>query len=869
MLGALSLGISSVSKANKMFRKNTGFGRLSMALRAGLDDTAMRGYAVDSNGQAVQSAWKRMSRLRADRTELNRLLQSKLGKLNNSKNKTAEELGDEVLSALALGRKLEDPELQDIANGVSDYFSRMGERGVRAGHFASLTDNFLPVRILRDVAIKHKAVLTEKLKAHFGDRYGLNSIDPRTGVGDANSLLYRKLIPEIADKEEQDFLSALIGELKPTESLSVSDLSQEAQGRYWQNLDRAMQTEAEQAINRRLSDGVRATTNKQKVADLRADKWADERGTRRIEQEFWYRDDVRKIDGDAILDTNINHLTSQYENSTGFRIALQETMTEMFGEPITFDDMLGELRKLADTPEEIEVAENLSKLMEIASGTYRTTNKSNTLELLSSLTRSVTYGSVPLMILGTEGSVAMARAIGSGNIKTMFRVPKQFLTRLSEDEMRVAGFALDYEWDNSRIFGIVEDITSGDSQHIALGWAHGLERFARKFGGEAYVTRRLKMLHFMQSSGVLYKSRNKLDRLSEINTTLDLSDSAQRKIFAGQARKAGLRVDHAELLVRNNVLTKETIAAAKEFQRIDSDSLANVLKMQDVLDQIPEQHQAGARKLIDRVTNHATYDAESFITTPTPNTVFRSDNALANAFSMYTSFPLAFMLRTMSRVGQAPAHRQFGFLATYMMGEMVSSSLRRVMYNDETVDEVIQDWEDNPEQNFVNLALRLPVFGPWNVGPELVAGAFGQTPGWSTGGSAALGSTLNMGRKAIAAAKDIVTGDVENIGGSLEDLSNVTPMLNSWWARIPARFSAFGPEDQEYFDSFFSPFENDYSPEFVPWGEVRTPEQAPQLETAPTDLPESVDLEPQPIVQPKVSTSDALDLLSGDADVQN
>jgi hypothetical protein len=476
---------------------------------------------------------------------------------------------------------------------------------------------------------------------------------------------------------------------------------------------------------------------------------------------------------------------------------------------------------------------------EIGSGRVSVNDRSELIEIFNSFTRSVTYGGLPLVMLGTEGLGAFARIIGSGNIRVGVRAIETAFKGISKSDLRRAGFGIETEFDSSRIYGAFEEMESSYTRSKVLGAMHALEGGIRKWGGEQTLTRRMKMMHYVASSGILDQYRNKLDNILLLEDILDRSGDGQKR-FIENARKAGIRKDHAELMIVNGVVTPGNVEAAKAFKAMDKNILGNIFEMRRRVQDLPENLREDGQKLVDALSDIGTSDAEAFVTTPSPNTMYRTDSALGNAFLMYTTFPLAFVQRTMNRAFAAPGHKAAGYLAMYLFGEMFSSTMRRIVYGDEELEDIINDWKENPLENAALVLARAPITGPWNMPAELAASAFTRVPGFSTGGAAGLSRPFSTIKNAIQVGKNLTTGEEDT--GEISRLLSGLPITSSLYLRLPQRIFKQSEDDKQWEEHFFAPFEG------------RINQQDQPVVNQPPPQTEPVERTPQPPVNRRPRT---------------
>lgn len=771
---------------------------LYAALHASLDDAGLNAYVRNQSGAQVMSTYKRMQRIRGVRTELLKHIEKEFGTKNEVSSELADSVGREVLQAMIFSNKSVDPKYKNIASSLREYMTDMAMRGESAGVLRNLLENYLPIKIYRSEAIQKADQLVDLLTNFWTKKF-------RPGEnGNWNPDLHRGVLVETGLAERMDN-----GQLKMwTDSydkrpLTFMQLDEEDRKMYLQffedNPDYFRET-AKAAIQKKLN--IADEDDGRFVTYERNSAMVDVAQGRKLDQEFWYSDEVLDL---GVVDTNIGRATEEYERIVGYRIAQQETLNEMFGEVVTFDQALKVLEQLGRVSGEADTAKtmvsSLRDLDSIASMRKRTAGEaSKFFEIANSFARAVTFGTVPMTILATEGSVAIARAIGSGNLKRMSRAFDLLAHNQSREDLRRMGMAMELEWDSSRQFGYVSDLHGDQNLGKFRGFMRMTENAVREYGGESFITRRLKVLHYYMSSSIMHKYRNKLDAVFQLDSSkYDLSTKDGLKAFKAEARRLGFgdRYDHAEVLTRMGVISKETEAGIRALKAKDPDLLLDPIAMREAALQIEDKAtRESAELFLERLSTYAIDDMESFVTTASPNSMHRSDNALANAFLMYTTFPYAFVQRSMSRAFRSPASKQWGYMSVYAFGEMMSYMLRRIVINNEDAEDVRRDMLENPLQNAAGFLLRSPITGPYNPIGDIAFGAFAQDAFPSFSGAAGAGRFIAAGKAAINFMRAPFTEE----GMQQEDvvrLSNNLPGFQMWHFRTGLELIAGRGDDEE------------------------------------------------------------------------
>lgn len=779
---ALTFGMPTnrVNRIAKKLQKDgqlSAFDHLYLTLRSMLDDNGLDSFVTRPDGTAVPTAYMRAKQIQGMRTRLMSVIEQHMGEMKSSNIQHHEEVGSRVLQAVDQGLSLDNPAEQAIVTAVRKYMDDMGQRAAKSGVLPNLIENYLPVRLKRVMTSEEITTIADIIVGRWMDRF-----DPKK----LNTAPHRGTLEDIGVTVKGELSDSAKANYENPPVL-LAELTGEDYKKYVNRLKTVLTSEAETAL-RRKNGGAAETINDVMEGNLDTRAYQDAASMRRIEQSVWYSDEVLSM---GLVDTNIIHMSYDYERTVGYWTALQETMQETFGEPLHWQDAMAYLKQLAgDDPESRKLVNELERREKIAGNRLRPAEQNQFLDFVNSFTRMITFGAVPVTIVGTEGSVGLARILGRGNIRQMAQYMKILLSRVDRDMLRRFGAASDLEYDDSRILGaaMVDAMDTNYSQSALVRGMRRLEDATRKFGLEMTMTRRLKTLHFYMSSGILDDYRGNLGKLKALDQRFDRTSAEGEKAFRAAARQAGVRLDQAQKLVESGVVSGRNLDAAEAFTKLDKNILTRVPDMEARLKELPAELQQAGRELIDSLTDFGIKDAEAFVTTVSPNSIMRSDHAIANAFLMYTSFPAAFAQRTLTRAlaGAGVGNwKGYAYLGVYLFGEMFSNALRRILYNGDDPQTIFDEWEEDPVNMAAASLLRVPLFGPWNIAPEIAMSAFTDVPGYSMGGSAALSRGVYAMQNFVNLANSLADGEPGVDSTSLRKFVNTIPGANWWWLRIP------------------------------------------------------------------------------------
>lgn len=669
------------------------------------------------------------------------------------------------------------PAVRKAADEIKGYFRDMGVRGVRSGYLTALQDNYLPFNLIPN---SDEFSLTQ-LSDMWSDWMYEKWFDPNL----PNAALHLETVRKISNQEYDDLLDSLgVDRSAPPPKLTLSDLPEELMEEYLARLRGTLRQDAEASIARKQGqDRMFVEDPLKDPDDDPVTFFVDNRGQRKMEQDFWMQPKVLDL---GVVETNLDEVLQFYDRSTGYNIARQEAMQDLFGEFARWDDAMTWLHNQKMTPEQKDILTELENLELTNAGRVKPKGRHFTARVLKGLGRATVNFRVPLSIAPTEGVGSLVTGLFSASdLKSAARQAIGVFRRMDQASLREQGFGFHVDRNHHRIFGDTRDRQLGEHEGGLKGMLGKgvlfLEDTSRLLG-EYQATSYALTNRFHTAYSFFYHRRDKIDRLRGIDTDLEYNS----KEFRASVREAGLRdrVDTARDLAEAGLLDDEMLDMAQLFRETNEDALADIKEAWKIVADLDGDQKFLAEEFVERLRDYATKYAETFVTTSDASTMFRPDNDWLQLFTQFMSFPMAWYGKTFRRASEMPAYRNLGYLGLYAAGEMFASILRDIAYNGHSPESVLERWEENPHSEMLKVVERVPFFGPWNQVNNAILSPFQEDPyPAQTPGAASLSFLLRGATGMKAAAEDIRNGDP--IRPSAERAGeNLIPGLNFWGYRL-------------------------------------------------------------------------------------
>ena len=655
----------------------------------------------------------------------------------------------------------------------SRYYDEMAETGVRNGALRSKLDNYVNIQFEDGVSNRVWDELSAKLAKFWRDEEFSDS---------STKLHYGTLIRAKILKDTGDVVNTHY-KTRPSKKSDLLPIDLE---RYELELDNTLGIEAKDAIARRQGR-TKGRPEDPVVRDegREVQYRTDNRASRTIEQKFWMSDDVLDM---GIVDTELFNVMKSYERGMGAYIARQETMTDLFGEAVRFDDTVevlrAEAKKLDNTDETkesileaIDSLENMGKRV-LGHNEKKATGLDKILVPILDLASGAIRQGVVIPMSTEVAVVGLSSLIRPSEAKLFVKHLREAfsLTKVREDLMAM-GYTLDYERATDRFFG-----TSPFEPANAVGKsARWFKENSTIWFGEEALTNRLRRFSF---SAFHMRTGRKLmsivDRLENLDVKLDPKDP---KSLSKAARSAGFGGDaaFARDVRRLGLATKSSRKALARFKEIDPDSLNHPTNATRIaMKETDPELQKSMLEVADALGILARERTDRFIVKRSTGTQFRDHDNLGTAMLQFLTYPTSWFNAYLKRGMQGPNHQLAGYMGAYLLGEVTASILRDVVYKGKSIDEIMDEWDEDFYTKIGRIAQRIPVAGPWTdfaVSP-LISLITGDSPRFSLASTPA-GSFMEQGMDGAIGILRKFAGGEKVDPQEIQNATRMVPILGS------------------------------------------------------------------------------------------
>lgn len=271
----------------------------------------------------------------------------------------------------------------------------------------------------------------------------------------------------------------------------------------------------------------------------------------------------------------------------------------------------------------------------------------------------------------------------------------------------------------------------------------------------------------------------------------DLADRAQAKRFKAMAREAGFGSEHhvAQQMQQAKLLEPDVLPLIRQFAEdtgarlgTSPGSLTNrpfmdVVTMRQRSIDVPPEQAHRAKLAMERLDNYVERDIRRFMNEPSPWTSATDVASRTHWGRVHNAF-LTFAMGAVVNIGmssnQMPQHRALGMLLTYSLFDYSGQVARRIARG-ESMDSVMEEWEDDPETQLIRIFSRWPGWGLYsNTAGAILAHATGTGGGLMSGSAGQTAATQLMeGALGVASVpSSIVKGeDTEETFGFARDMA--------------------------------------------------------------------------------------------------
>jgi len=752
-LGSLGTLARSSDKLKKI--SNNPIAQSIAKMYAAMDARIANDFFQNADGSSIITLTENMVRLRIMRGRLQAAARPILKGLSKEEQDRLTAIAIQVRTGVRSADEASNDAVR-LAKEIGKYYDSVGDMGLRNGAVKNRIDGYVNVVLKKgfdESSTKYRRAVS--LLASYWKK----TFDPRRNDGDAplhNATLNRMKLMDDTGK----FTHSGYDEV-PTRFLELTD---EHQARYLDELDAGLQEEARHAFSRRMNRDRAFSQDPSRAADERRVVFReDNRASRQIEQEFWYSDEVLEL---GILDTNLDSLTRSYEDGFGGLIAQQETMSEVFGEAVRFTDYVEVVRReignLPDSDPAKEILQRaLTDLEELNDRTLNRIdyNRTGTERLFGPLVdlAAASIQSGIVIAMQTEVATILPRALfNKHDIRLMMRHFKEtFKSEQIRQDLSLIGQVHEYDKSSSRLLG---DSLIDPTGSLGNGLRKYRE-FTREYFGEAALTRRLKRFHHQVSfAKTARKLRKVADRLHHLEGDIDTDGISAAARNAGFGSDVGLAIEYKRIGL-HTARSRKALARYREFGEdvLQDMETATKVAMQESDDDLRD----AMLELIDNINRYARQDTDNFVVTRSGGTMLRSNDVLGNAIYQFLTYPSSWFNGFLRSASNRSNHYLLGYLGTYLMGEIYAGMLRDVAFGKNSIDDVVEDWEENFFEKATVLTSRIPVGGVLTdlVTAPIISAATGRRFRLGLSSNPSVSFIERAGQEAFGTMKKVANGE--------------------------------------------------------------------------------------------------------------
>ena len=677
---------------------------------AAFDHRIANNHFTKSDGTGVVSFIENMTALRSKGSEFRSLYARATKKMSTD---DISKLGDELFQVRSgVKAKFEVSKIAgELSESYGKYYDSIGSQGVENGALRNLIKGYAHVVLKKDLSGDQIETIAAKLAVHWQTKSFAKSTNKGSGRQDA--VLHRGTLFDMRLVDDSgNLIEPRGGDAVPTR---WSDLTPEEKVTYDATLPDSLLNEARHAVERRRGRHSGSAEDPVVSAEARDVKYReDNRASRQIEQDFWAKSDVLEF-----VDTDAINMMNTYETGFGAVIARQETLTEVFGEAVRFDDLVKVLTRRAEALEPDDLTrqpildgiEALETINNRALGHIKR-NKTGLEPILQPLT-DLAAGAINQGIaipMQTEMMLSLLpRLIHPSEIGVLMKHMRNiFDGGMNRDEMLAFGYGWELEHDVGRFLGTAAFDPVGSIGQSARWYRNK----SRKFGGEAFLTQRLKRLNFVVSYGATSRKLTRVvDKLDALGRATDINDPSLAKQAARDAGFGG-DVALANDIRRLGLHTKESQRALKKFKEAGSETLLHPeTAMKVALRESDPGLRTDMMNLVDNLSRFSRDKTDRIIVTRSIGTALSDTDVLGASLLQFLTYPTSWFNSFLKRESDSPFRIYAGYLGAYSLGEMMAGMTRDVVIKGQTPEETLLDWEENWPKKAALLASRIPVAG--------------------------------------------------------------------------------------------------------------------------------------------------------------
>ena len=723
------------------------------------------------------------------------------------------------------GTKFGDEALDEILVEFNKMLDSFGDIMEKAGLIKPKSGSkYIPGGVNTEILVKDVDGWTQKLTQVLRRRW-----DPSKNSSiNWKAAVHSKLATKTDDGSYSLNPEYWLPDVESGRGVNFNSLNEKGREIYLRNLDEALEVQSHSALKNSLGANSLEVTERGTHITYKS-KAVDRTAPQGFDAEIIIADELAEL-----FDADLATFAANYAENTGGMGIFRSNLKTAYGEDVEFEHLVKQViasatsKNLADA----KVIEDAGQLIiEKYLWTFNRASSANTdgasipwaTFLAQAATRttraalSPAWGipvgtmELPAAILQAGGSnpIELARSIGVvlksiGNAKYRRDLMEGLgiVTNHMRQQFRMmhlhgaaatgnvrTGFAEKFaghwtDWykiakgDTARPFG--QDY--GRVGNSTLGFIDALAASAQQMGGMELATELTVAVTAHANIRFLSRNMNKLQKLAQL-----VDDAAPRlsaatgndqiKIWKQLVKEAGMGGDHRVAFQLNSagLLNKETLISLREgIKHGDLDMRYLMSRAMD-----GDEASVAAHRGVGQFIGNRIQEASP---SPTAMTTYTGPPTTANIlFNFFASFPRAWYARNINATSRTGVEYT-AYLGMYYVGEVLHRTIRRMVYEGDSIEDVIQEYEDNPNK-VVQMALGgVPSLGAGTMAVSGLVDTFasgGRTPNL-LGSSVASSVTERTIRNMAGSLKNIRAGEPIT-GKQQSQLIRMSGVGGAWW----------------------------------------------------------------------------------------
>lgn len=723
-----------------------------------------------------------------------------------------------------------DPHLLKIVDTMAARIERVykeyEQRGLSSGYFRGTLDSYSGTFTIR-MDKRNLAGLTDAFFAYWSKKFQ-----------DPSAELHRKTLYEMPgwykyDNATGQYVPDSIATRYATLPEKLSDLNATDQAEYLKRLTSTDTNANGEFLYGLKAEAQKAAKNKLGLIDHSNDLAlvkANAALTRALEVDIWFSPELREF-----VDWRIGEGLSSYATNTAYRISEKEGINHFIQSLIGVNrrdfDAVSTLEGIKSTLLANPDLDDASRSQITMSFDYLRNQvmalresfvsdlsrkqgiTDDLVTIMGSLTRVPVSARSPLAGMVTELPMLLMSVLLKDGASGLSRIVRDVLRGATNDQLK--GIMAGFMWMRNHMPYTLSTIA--DSTHINRNWLDKVwTNPTRAIAGATTGMDRAKAvaawLHHASSglsgedlfqgwvSGIavhaasvrLVRSMDKMIKLTQMLEKHDWTKEADpEKAFRSYARAAGFgddaqyaaRLNQAGLLnsqVLNTILDLDKAVSGRLIDK-DNGAFDHGL-LEELLIKRPQD-----REVIERIIAFKETELSRNVTTAgvqDVNIPLGGIDPATKLKNMFTGFARSWFNNIMlNNLGNEKFAYAFFLLSVGLIGEALYNTALRTLYHGESLEDVLQEWEENPVSSTTFAIGRSNVFGTANILPMIVVDMFSKGNGATSQASSLypVSTTLKMLRASANIIKDGLSSDKEITEKDADTIEAFIPVVNSYW----------------------------------------------------------------------------------------